>query len=485
MMRRGALSLGGILVLLAGCSSDYGLQYSAWEPELSPAGTGNGGGEAGRQDPPPLSTPPPIPPSPWGDLDPGELPDVHFAVAYGDQPCDTYDDYDWNDQSAEPPPDLSGPHDADSDGLWGDEDWGYCYGIQVAVIDLQGQVVAEFPLPDVDPWAAEFVSLETGGPGQFLAAYNQWPQDPCCDDTIDCDGVGCGDCWDCDEPCYYGPNWTLWRGDAYSGGMDSVATWLQGSDHLFLTQSGRSVPVPPSYSLNVNMSPLEPDWLNVWSEDNVCASLSEGAAIRRIHLGAEGLLSMPWRLDELLADQPNMSYMSARPFSLDLSLDEEGNSQLLVGLTPNPCIDVDLPEGEVLTSQVVAVDPSFGALWQAPVAPLQYPAEATFAGWSGGGALTIGGTWDQAGWQVDQPEYTRTGALADDRVAYRAGPMLDPASASFAVVATREDWLGDSIDIYHDGERVWTIPELRFGLQGRPVFLEGVVLLPELPELPE
>lgn len=69
------------------------------------------------------------------------------------------------------------------------------------------------------------------------------------------------------------------------------------------------------------------------------------------------------------------------------------------------------------------------------------------------------------------------GTLPVNRGKDKAGPMLDPAGPTFATVATKADAVGDAIDIFHRGELVWSIDELRLGLQARDVYLRDVVLL--------
>jgi hypothetical protein len=62
----------------------------------------------------------------------------------------------------------------------------------------------------------------------------------------------------------------------------------------------------------------------------------------------------------------------------------------------------------------------------------------------------------------------------------RPGSLLDPEAPTLSVIGTDSGSTHDEIEVYHRGDKVWTIDALQFGLQTKQVWLLDVVLLPEV-----
>ena len=144
-----------VLLLLTACQSDFAIRALPPEAPITEGDPWTAPPIGGPADPVRPSTP--SGGGPWGNLNPGDLPQVYFAVAYSDYSCDDVD----GDGGDPGEGDLGGGgavgDDSDADGPVEDieedeppdEDgdiWYECPA-RLAVIDLLGQVIAEFPLP--------------------------------------------------------------------------------------------------------------------------------------------------------------------------------------------------------------------------------------------------------------------------------------------------------------------------------------------------
>lgn len=430
------------MILLSACSEEPYLRAAADypdEPTLGPAA--------------PLDPPaaPPLP-SPWDLLTPSELPDVHFVVAWTEYDCAGNT---WDGDGANP-----------VDG----EIWGPCPGY-LAVIDLAGQVIAEFPLPGEDgedEWYGGYnhLSLSPAGPGRFLVVAETWG------DVADADADG----------FWQSVGWTAWIADAYDGSLTEVARWEPQHGRVRIVESGVLVPMDPSGSwMHVGVWPEDPDLLVLWSGEGSCANSGQGLdSLRLIHRNRpmeEGLIfDVRDLLPEDLADVEGTLW----PWTMQTALDEEGRGQFLLGVSSDSCGD-DPGVGR----HVVSWSPDGGLDWRAPISEETWPLNATFAARGGGAALTTAqGIYDvsAARYRMTSRDAVVEGELDPDRWLYRPGPVLDPAGPTFLTMAIRDDSWGEAIDVHHRGERVWSIDALRFGLQERPVWLRDVILLQPRPE---
>jgi hypothetical protein len=97
-------------------------------------------------------------------------------------------------------------------------------------------------------------------------------------------------------------------------------------------------------------------------------------------------------------------------------------------------------------------------------------------------ALNLLGEYGLPRWRMTSPASVSEGPLSPERSGYRPGPVLDPQGPTFTVIGTDiETWAGDSLDFYHQGEVVWSIDRLKFGLQERQVYFADVILLSQRP----
>ena len=247
-------------LLLAGCSSDYSLSRVDFDPE-----TPTEPGPSNPPDPPgppgPLGPPgPPTPSNPHWPPQPGNVPDLYFAIAWSETPCDSPDDVsidgdepDWDGDEEqrgerdERPPESS------------QQFWVGCDARNVAVVNMFGEVVDEFAPPGLDPATMiEFKELVNAGPGRFLHVFDHY--DGALFDTNDeSDGFLAG-----------GP-WQAWRGDSYTGENILVAAWDWETGRILLPEAGRHINVGwSSNQLQMGILPTDPDWLVTWQGPAWC-----------------------------------------------------------------------------------------------------------------------------------------------------------------------------------------------------------------------
>ena len=466
MTRTSIASLIGCLLLL-GCSSDFALHATLGEQPPVEVGPWEGPGPStvppgpNFPDPPNWPDPPAPPTGPWGEINPGNIPEIYFAVAWTEYEC-SWDDMD-GDEPYDEPPDTT---DDDGDGLDEDSWWGGCPA-RYAVIDLMGQVIAEFPLPGEQPdWTAHgHLALEPAGPGQFIAVAENWMDD----------------CADTDEDGFWlGTYWQAWLGDAYTGEIQEIAHWNFAEDQVQITQSGRLLDLGGYSSwAHLGMWTHDPDWLVVWSGGQDCQPLQN---LRQIHL-AGGQLDRFWEPEdllppELITDDPVYLW----PWNMETGLDEQGRPNMLLGVSDAYCAEDSPPRWDM-----VAWSPIDGPLWTAEAAGWSWMQSARWAGHGGGAMLEVEPDWGGSTWRVHRPDGVVEGPLPEGVWDVTAGPMLDPEGPTFMTIGSEMSELGQYrgvIDVHHEGEVVWRIEQLRFGLQQRNVFFEDVVMIPLLPEEP-
>lgn len=430
-----------LAVLLAACSSDEPTLYEYVAPTVP---------VAAPWEPPP---PPPVPPvpSPWEAITPGQFPDVYFAVVWSDYPCDDLLDGDG------------------ADPLVGDI-WGPCPS-SLAIVDLMGQVIAEFDWPaesdeDSDqPWWNSYnhLALQPAGPGRVLVVAENWG------DELDSDADG----------FWQGVRWHGWIADAVDGSLSEVLRWTPEAGYIDIVESGRRIPMEPWGTwIHVGVWPEDPDWLMLWGGEGNCANGGEGLqSLMMTHRSQPMDLGRMWTVDELLPPDLAERETTLWPWAMQAGMDEAGRGQLLLGVADDSCLE---SAGE---PELVSWSPDEGVAWRAQTGVDTQPMEATFAAWSGGGALTLATPAEPGGaprWRVSQPLEQTEGELPLDRWQHRAGPLLDPAGPTFATMGAKTAEAGDAIDIFHGGQKVWSIEKLKFGLQERDVYLRDVILLPSL-----
>jgi len=453
-------------LLLLGCAAED--PYLVVAPEL-PVETPPG---PPRGIDPPLPIAPPT--TPWDILNPGDLPDVRFVVAWS--PWDCSGDVDGLlDPGTPEDPGLDLPEERDL--------WAAC-PTNYAIVDLFGQVVLELDLPDSwpeDEWLDSFspIKLLPGGPGEFVAVAENWggdfPAEP------DGDGLEDEDSIDASQPdgFWQSLRWQAWSFDAYAATRQRIAAWEPGTSTVHMTQSGQRIDLGgPQGWMHAAVAPDDPDWLLFWSGDWSC----DGPGLRnliRVHRSDPLALGQTWEASQFLGEELTTTKDDLRPWTLSATLDEEGKAQYLFGVTDEHCAS-----WEEVEAKIVGWTPEEDSRWEATVDPWTYPETTTFAGWNGGGALSVrqevySEPWN---WSVHRPDGVLTGPLEADRVNHRPGPMLDPAAGTFVTISRDPSTWTDSLDVYHRGERVWTMDHLTFGLQDRKVVILDAIVLPLLPE---
>jgi len=461
-------------LLLAGCSSDYrlGRVNSGPEQPIEPVDP------PGPPGPPGLPGPP-TPPNPHWPPQPGNVPDLYFAIAWSETPCHLPDDplmdgsAPFLGNSEEP----SGARDEEPgdalDQQSSDEQfWMSCDARNVAVVNMFGEVVDEFVPPGLDPTTMiEFKELVNAGPGRFLHVFDRYDGE-----LFDTDG-------DMDGLLVAAP-WQAWRGDSYTGENILVASADSDTGRVLLPEAGRHIDVGwSSNQLQLGVLPTDPDWLVTWQGSAWCDPHTTIQPLQLTHMFDGGLLNQGWQPEEFLPEEVRELMEHPMGWNMDLSFTEDGEMSALFGVTTGGCSG--LPE-EPHTLQLVSWTPTRESSWFAPTETGWLPRSATYAGWHGTGALNLLSATDGtagARWRVTSPSRVSEGTLSTRLTGYRPGPLLDPQGPTFAVIGSdSETWASDSLDFYHDGQVVWSIDSLQFGLQDRHVYIGDVILLTQLPD---
>lgn len=409
LMTRLAFALA---LLLAGCSGETALREApepvpdrVGEPRFadpdSGAGSGNGGGAAD---------------SPWANLDPGDLPDTVFAVAWVDLTEGCVDCY-------------YGPNAPD----------------RYDLVDPLGQVLSSFELPF--DWQDEYyppplLSLEASGPGRFIAANTLWSENQV----------------------------VVWEGDAYTNtsrvlariGMQSVSVPPLDLLHLLPGPLGlwdlRVLPDPtrPDAFLFVPMysSPYMPDGLReIWS-------IPYGP-------GAEGLRS--WPLAELSPVLAEAADYDGRVVTVHSSM-----GRLLLGTAAWIPDDA----GGHTEAQVTAVslydEPE---LVTATIAPerMQDGARIVPDGLEQPAVLSTLGCAPSLSWSEGEDQ--TISPLPQGDLCPVLGPVLDAESRTFVYAA--EGWdeefpQAQRFVVRAGTTEVWSLERFRVGLSERPFHVQGV-----------
>jgi hypothetical protein len=423
-------------------------------------------GEPSWDTPPatPLAPPPPVlpplppagPSSPWGALDPGDLPDVRFVVAWNDWDCDQLYD---GDGLYDP-----GPYETYEDF------WAPCPA-RYAIIDLRGQVLVELDLPDStpdDPWMNDYGHLDVvaAGPGKFIAVAERYFYDY----GDSADGFAAE------------RSWEAWLIDAYTGQQTVIALWDWMANQVYLPQAQRFIDLGLEQWGNwIRMAgwPTDDRFL-LWSGPQGCGN-QELKEVRLVDPFGPAEADTTWKADDLVPEDLQRSKRIRSVTGFSAGIDELGTPRILMGLTQDRCHGDPDPSGRVMSwSEHEGAAP----LGELPLAA--WPGHTTFAAHRGGGALavvqgemTTAPSWR---WELRGADYAASGAIPDDRWEPSAGPLLDPLGPTFALVARRTDTWTHAIDFLHEGERVWSIDHLTFGLQPRNVYIRDVVLLPLVPQ---
>jgi len=485
-MTRTLITLLPLLILLAGCSSDSSLRVAPpADPTEGESGSGGsrGGGGGGW---PGL---PALPSGPWGELDPGEMPDIYFVVAHGDPGC-CWDcdgdvlygdaaDPDGGDVDGLPPNDDSdGPIDDESESdLDDDAEW-QCE-VDYAVVDLFGQVVAEFAPPsDANGYSWwSHTKIIPSGPGRFLAVANGWsaPEMPPYDNTTT-DGSD-------EPPPEDGPidpepgvwlPWMAWEIDAVTESVTPVAWQDPSTREIVMVATGRRVNIGPAWAgVEVAVLPDEPEWLMLWGKEYDCATPMR--ALRAVNRLDRGVLDRIWYPEEILPPALTGLDVAFGAFALEASLDDEGRPSFLLGVSDYGC-----GGGFAPVTGLINWSPTEGVLWHETTNWSGWGQRVSFAGWSGGAALHVESPYEPTNWRVYRDEESVEGIVSGLSWGVRPGPMLDPAGPSFALIGypTDTQTYGDAIHFVHGGETVWELNSLRFGLQDREVTIFDMIVLP-------
>ncbi len=433
-MRR-TLSIA-VCLLCAGCLSEY-LLDDVTHPPLADPRSPSDFGQAPPLEPSDLDgdgePTDDEAPDPWDDLDPGNLSELLFGVAWADAAC----------------------IDAEIGGCpWNDND--EC-SPRYAIIDGTGQVLVEFgslPYQWSWEWCYAHTELAPAGPGAFTATVQAWLYRP-----------GWGD---------IGEHGQAWRADGADGSLEPLAGWMPHGGSMTVSPTGQSIELPAHPARPV-MTVLadQPDRLAVVVEPEYCDEADQSSLVT-VSLVDPLAETEVWTLDEL-TDDPSYGQADFHPWSLRSHLDETGAGSLVVAARSDGC-----GAGLVPTDVVAAWSPQEGPLWWATLD--LSPGMVRTSSRSGGGAFW---TWlldDAWWWTMVTPDGEATAPVYGGLERARPGPLIDPDGPVLVHHGVQREGSPRSVVRFAvAGQPVWEIETLRFGLQETDVYLHDLVLLSPLP----
>ncbi len=447
----------GLALLAGACVNDTTLREA---PPRDPVGEEGPGGGPGT---PPTGGGwpglPPLPGGPWGELDPGEMPEVYFIAAFADPDCC------WNCDGYYSTGDVDGFPDESS------ADMGFECSVTYGVIDLRGQVLAEFHPTDWMPGAQiTHLDIAPSGPGRFLATSQGW-------------GEGLGVLTDPPEeelPPEDGPidtytwlPWMAWEIDAVLGTTTLVAYQDPSDYSVVIPETGKRIEAGAGYAVQAALDPVDPDWLYVWGTRYGCEQ--NPMPLRATHRFDAGVLDRFWSMDEIL---PNYEGSNRYANGMAASVDETGRTHLMLDLADMGCGD-----GLVPSNLVADFVPDDGSSWSLADVLGHGSNGVSWAPWNGGAILQVDSPWDEPRWFVNGPTGESEGEPPGLTWNVRPGPMLDPAGPTFALLGGEPVYPArDSIVFVHGGQEVWRLDSLRFGLQDRDVVFMDLIVLPPVPD---
>jgi len=412
------------LPLLA-CASETGLRTAPLPPADSPATTS-------APEAPPWAAPDPD--SPWGNLDPGEMPDDLLAIA-------------WIDLTESCVNCTYGPNTPS----------------RYDLVDVTGQVVAAFTLPFepgvYDWYRPELVGLHALGPGRFLASNIVQEE--------------------------AGHELVVWEADGFEGRATVLARLRPGEIELPLAGTTRPLPTDDwVYDDAVLPDPTDPQRLlvvptagspylpltplRVWS-----VSTSDPESPIRTW-DARDLLPPSLVPDDVVIEAPWFARLA-----------DDGSGKLVLGVTGY--VDVSEPDDKhrrlVPYPVVVSIDlddedaqpwlvPTDGLGLQRP--PLVAPPSPDRPGsmlWTPQWCTGVVARWQEG---------TTEHPLSEDGACPELALLIDAASPTFVYSEWQETYVDQShrLVVHHGGEDVWTVDALRVGLAARPFHMLKVAAVP-------
>lgn len=366
----------------------------------------------------------PADPGAWGSLDAGEMPDVFVLAAWRDLPWDVYLNIsDWEQEIEE--------------SRHGTDGWG------LALVDLRGQVLAEYPVPDADPWEVCIEDLRAAAPGYALVVTRP---------TL-C-GLG--------NPASYqgfGAEATGWLLELETGvWTEAFETSLDYDGEEWVAE--RSLASGESLSFDgmtgYRVAPSRTD-LGV-----LYFALNGGARqIARVHVGEGGIETWP-----LAQAYPAGVSIESMPRRLHAAVDDGRDLLLTVGS--------EYAEEPHFT--VSAWSPDDGLLWT-HTAPGSHPRTVA----ENGGAPALS-SFSSTTWSEHLPDGTTRTEVPLAPKSYFSGPFFERSAGLHSVhelASSHEPWDGEAVTIYLGDREIHRVDRLRLGMTQIPVaFGEMAVVAP-------
>ena len=424
-------------LLVAGCS-EYHLQLQPFEYE---------------DDDTPVSI---SAPSPWDDLDPGNLPDLAFVIG-------------WNDTT-----DIVAESVVLDHGICVPEGLDPIEQMPPArfdVIDGGGQLIQSLEPPEgwlypgASLWNSE-VSLTSAGPGRFAAIWKTVPQPT---------GI------------YIGTG-RVWVGNPLEGVDEFVADWTEGESNarVFLPLRDEEVTFDGRFDeLHAAIDPTVPDtlWIAPGRENCERPHHLNEPLLYSVDYRELGSPAEAWMAEDLLPPGlPDPIQSGGAVIDRIRATDDEGRTWIamdIVYFRDYFCLNGEL-QG-VSQSLALTWAPDTGErrwVWDKPADLEQMAAYEP----KQGEALLYSDTsrWVEAPrFEVFRPGQDTISVEPAEALCGVAGPLLDAAGPTF-LYSTQDlpdgEW-SSRLVVSHAGEDVWTLPHFRQGLADRSFLLRGVSAL--------
>ncbi|MBJ94661.1 MAG: hypothetical protein CMP23_09355 [Rickettsiales bacterium] len=406
--------------MLIGCS-DYELLKV-------PATTSNGSENSVLiQDPPGTTTSNNNQASPWGSLEPGQMPEEYFAVA-------------WTE--AGETESYSAP--------------------RYDIIDITGQVVSSFtapvhPSPGSHSGWIEHHSIQAAGEGRFLVVSSSQGAD------------------------FYGPTTHVWLADGHTGEQETLMSWTAYSNHVFLTEAGAILELPEWFRLTgILADPHDEDRLFLLtSSSNLYAQPLLGS-LYSVNVRDPDAEVLSWDAPEMVGTEliPDWGNAPWEPWMARVFASEEQTVVALGLLLPG--------EDGAIRNLVTGFSVESGPMdWSIDLSDHSLTTDVAIAPPRQGEAAAV--VLHQSSASCPEPNFIhRQGEQgysfsgSDTVFCSKLGPVLDDQAETFIYYGYSDPELVESQQqafISHRGVDVWSYSHFRDGLQERPFEILGMARL--------
>jgi hypothetical protein len=363
--------------------------------------------------------------SPFGSLDPGEMPEEYFAVA-------------WHD-----PSEVAG------------NCYGPCPGVpRYDIIDITGQVVSSFGSPSQQQFSAQHRSLQAAGPGRFLAVTSGWVQDS----------------------SFYEHAWIA---DGLTGESEIIMQWGWNST-LSLPLIEKEIEIPGLYHPRVMVDPHDEDRFYLLTDNTTMYAHPLLGTLYSINVRDAEAEVLMWEAPEMITSDlvPEWGFGLWDPWFVS-TFAQGDETMLTLGLR------IPDVEGNV-RSVIAAFSPQSGPMeWSMDLGDIYPGGEFVVLPPNGDNPehaiFHEGSDWcpDPAFVRWDG-EQMHTFSGNDSLYCSRIGPVLDEQAETFIYYGYSDDSELEQEQrafISHRGVDVWEYSRFRDGMALRPIEIHAMVRL--------